>query len=124
LQEQERPSVERVANALGFGIATVKRTMADHSRGVNFDQLDRVFRGRRQRVLFDSTQTIVRDYIRKANKEGAYITLETLCQYLEEVAAEQKFSVRTLGRALDRWGLTFGKGVRNLTGIIDNYILN
>ena len=35
-----------------------------------------------------------------------------LCQHLEEVLPEQKFSVRTLGRALDRWGFTFGKGVR------------
>lgn len=26
---------------------------------------------------------------------------------------EQEFSVRTLGRALDRWGFTFGKGVRS-----------
>ncbi len=112
LEEQECLSVERVVNALGFGIATVKRTMADHSRGVNFDKVETVFRGRPERALFDSTQTIVRDYIRKANKEGAYITLEMLWQYLEEIAPEQEFSVRTLGRALDRWGFTFGKGVR------------
>ncbi len=112
LQEQSSPSVQKVANALGFGIATIKRTMADYSRGVNFDEVEKVFRGRPQRVLSESTQTIVRDYIRKANKEGAYITLEMLCQHLEEVAPKQEFSVRTLGRALDRWGFTFGKGVR------------
>ncbi len=112
LEEQECLSVERVVNALGFGIATVKRTMADHSRGVNFDKVETVFRGRPERALFDSTQTIVRDYIRKANKEGAYITLEMLWQHLEEIVPEQEFSVRTLGRALDRWGFTFGKGVR------------
>ena len=112
LQEQSSPSVQKVANALGFGIATIKRTMADYSRGVNFDELEKVFRGRPQRVLSESTQTIVRDYIRKANKEGAYITLEMLCQHLEEVVPKQEFSVRTLGRALDRWGFTFGKGVR------------
>lgn len=112
LLEQSNPSVQKVANAFGFGIATVKRTMADYSRGVNFDEVEKVFRGRPQRALSDSTQTIVRDYIRKANKEGAYITLEMLCQHLEETAPEQAFSVRTLGRALDRWGFTFGKGVR------------
>jgi transposase len=111
-QEHVSPSVQKVANALGFGIATVKRTMADYSRGVNFDEVETVFRGRPQRALSDSTQTIVRDYIRKANKEGAYITLEMLCQHLEDVDSEQEFSVRTLGRALDRWGFTFGKGVR------------
>ncbi len=112
LQEQSSPSVQKVANAFGFGIATIKRTMADYSRGVNFDEVEKVFRGRPQRVLSESTQTIVRDYIRKANKEGAYITLEMLCQHLEEVVPKQEFSVRTLGRALDRWGFTFGKGVR------------
>ncbi|WP_419662058.1 putative transposase [Desulfosarcina variabilis str. Montpellier] len=87
--------------------------MADYSRGVNFNEVETVFRGRPQRALSDSTQAIVRDYIRKANKEGAYITLEMLCQHLEEVAPEQDFSVRTLGRALDRWGFTFGKGIRS-----------
>ena len=112
LQEHASPSVQKVANALGFGIATVKRAMADHSRGVNFNDIETVFRGRPQRALSESTQTIVRDYIRKANKEGAYITLEMLCQHLEEVAPEQEFSVRTLGRSLDRWGFTFGKGIR------------
>jgi transposase len=112
LQEQASPSVQKVSNALGFGIATVKRTMADYRRGVNFDKVEKVFKGRPQRALSDSTQTIVRDYIRKANKEGAYITLEMLCRHLEEVVPEQEFSVRTLGRALDRWGFTFGKGMR------------
>ena len=111
-QEQAISSAQKVANALGFGIATVKRTMADRSRGVDFDELENVFRGRPQRALSDSAQAIVRDYIRKANKEGAYITLEMLCQHLEEVSPEQRFSIRTLGRALDRWGFTFGKGVR------------
>jgi len=86
--------------------------MADYSRGVDFDKESIVYRGRPQRALSDSAQTIVREYIRNANKEGAYMTLETLWQYLEEVAPEQEFSIRTLGRALDRWGFTFGKGIR------------
>jgi transposase len=112
LGEQEELSVQRVSNALGFGLATVRRTMADYSRGVNFDNELIIYRGRPQRALSDSVQTIVREYIRNANKEGAYMTLETLWQYLEEVAPEQEFSIRTLGRALDRWGFTFGKGIR------------
>jgi len=112
LQEQASPSAQKVANALGFGIVTVKRIMADYNRGVNFDEAGKVFRGRPQRALSDSMQTVVRDYIRKANKDGAYITLEMLYQHLEETTPEQEFSVRTLGRALDRWGFTFGKGVR------------
>ena len=112
LEEQSSPSVKKVANALGFGIVTVKRIMANYNRGVNLDETEKVFRGRPQRVLSDSMQTVVRDYIRKANKDGAYITLEMLCQHLEEVAPDQEFSIRTLGRAPDRWGFTFGKGIR------------
>jgi len=112
LEEREELSVQRVSNALGFGLSTVRRTMADYSRGVNFDKESIVYRGRPQRALSDSAQTIVREYIRNANKEGAYMTLETLWRYLEEVAPEQEFSIRTLGRALDRWGFTFGKGIR------------
>ena len=112
LEEQSSPSVKKVANALGFGIVTVKRIMANYNRGVNLDETEKVFRGRPQRVLSDSMQTVVRDYIRKANKDGAYITLEMLCQHLEEVAPDQEFSIRTSGRAPDRWGFTFGKGIR------------
>ena len=112
LEEQEELSVQRVSNALGFGLSTVRKTMADYSRGVDFDKESIVYIGRPQRALSDSAQTIVREYIRNANKEGAYMTLETLWQYLEEVAPEQEFSIRTLGRALDRWGFTFGKGIR------------
>jgi transposase len=112
LEEQGELSVQKVSNALGFGLSTVRKTMADYNRGVDFDKESIVYRGRPQRALSDSTQTIVRKYIRNTNKAGAYMTLETLWQYLEEVAPEQEFSIRTLGRALDRWGFTFGKGVR------------
>jgi transposase/ribosomal protein L19E len=57
-------------------------------------------------------QTATREYVRKANREGAYITLEMLHQHLKAIKSEQEFSIRTLGRALDRWGFTFGKGTR------------
>jgi len=111
-QEQASSSAQKVANAFGIGIATVKRIMADYNRGVNFEDNIKIYRGRPQRSLSDSMQTVVREYIRSANKEGSYITLEMLCRHLEEIAPEQQFSVRTLGRALDRWGFTFGKGTR------------
>ncbi|MCP4461095.1 MAG: hypothetical protein GY816_24205 [Cytophagales bacterium] len=110
--EQMSPGVERVENASGIGIATIKRVMADHNRGVDFTNQDPVYRGRPQRLLSDSMQAVTRDYVRRSNREGCYITLEKLCEYLESVDPEQKFSIRTLGRALDRWGFTFGKGIR------------
>jgi len=111
-QEQTSPSVERVVNALGVGIATVKRVMADHNRGITFTEQEKIHKGRPPRSLSNSMQTVTREYIRSANREGAHITLEMLCKYLEDLNPEQKFSIRTLGRALDRWGFTFGKGTR------------
>jgi transposase len=111
--EQASPSVEKVVNAMGVSIATVKRIMADHNRGVDFMSQEEIHRGRPPRVLSDSIQTITREYVREANKEGRYITLETLCQHIKVIKTEPEFSVRTLGRALDRWGFTFGKGVRS-----------
>jgi len=48
-------------------------------------------------------QTVTREYVRSANKEGTHITLEMLCKHLEDIKPEQEFSIRTLGRALDRW---------------------
>ena len=109
-QEHAWPSVERVVNALGISIATVKRVMADFNSGVNFADQEEAHRGRPPRVLSSSMQTATREYVRKANREGRYITLEVLCQHLKAINPEQEFSVRTLGRALDRWGFTFGKG--------------
>ena len=52
LEEQEELSVQRVSNALGFGLSTVRKTMADYSRGVDFDKESIVYRGRPQRALF------------------------------------------------------------------------
>jgi transposase len=86
--------------------------MSDYNRGINFEVTESPFKGRPQRALSEAIQTVVREYIRQANKEGAYITLEMLCQHIADISPEKEYSVRTLGRALDRWGFTFGKGVR------------
>ncbi len=110
--EQSRPSIQRVANAMGFGIATVKRVMADYNRGISFVDQEKIHKGRPPRVLPESIQATIREYIREANRTGYHLTLEKLSQCLGEQKNEQEFSIRTLGRALDRWGFTFGKGTR------------
>ena len=95
VQEHASPSVQRVVNALGVGIATVKRVMADHNRGVTFTKEEKIHKGRPPRALSDSMQTVTREYVRSANKEGAHITLEMLCKHLEDIKPEQEFdSVR------------------------------
>jgi len=111
-KEQACPSVRRVVNALGVSIATVKRVMADFNRGVSFQDQDEIRRGRPPQAIPGSMQTIIREYVRNADREGAYITPGTLSRHLKTLNPDQEFGIRTLGRALDRWGFTFGKGVR------------
>jgi transposase len=114
LHEQEGSSVERAANALGVGLATVKRVMADSKRSPGWLIQDEfIHRGRPPRVISDSLQTKTREYVRQANREGLHITLEMLSEYLKKESGDADFSIRTLGRALDRWGFTFGKGTRS-----------
>jgi transposase len=114
LREQECSSVERAANALGVGVATVKRVMADSRRSPAWLIQDEfIHRGRPPRVISDALQTKTREYVRQANQEGSHITLEMLSEYLKEESGDSDFSIRTLGRTLDRWGFTFGKGTRS-----------
>lgn len=114
LREQECSSAERAANALGVGLATVKRVMADSRRSPDgLIQDEFIPRGRPPRVISDSLQTMTREYVRQANREGSHITLEMLSEYLKEERGDPDFSIRTLGRTLDRGGFTFGKGTRS-----------
>jgi transposase len=114
VREQECSSVERAANALGIGVATVKRVMADSKRSPTWLIQDEfIHRGRPPRVISDSLQTKTREYVRQANREGSHITLEMLSAYLKAESGDSDFSIRTLGRTLDRWGFTFGKGTRS-----------
>jgi transposase len=114
LSEQGCSSVERTAHALEVGAATVKRVMADYNRDpALLEEAVSLCRGHRPRTLSDSLQTITRDYVRQANREGKHLTLEMLADALKEEGGAPDFSVRTLGRALDRWGFTFGKGTRS-----------
>ena len=112
-EEQGCASVDRVANALMVGVATVKRVMADHNQRPELMNQASAYRGRPPRAISDSLQSVTREYVRKANREGLHLTVEMLCQHLNDVAPEQEFSSRTLYRALDRWGFTFGKATRS-----------
>jgi transposase len=114
LREQGCPSAERTANAFGVGIATVKRVMAAYHRSPDvLDRSEPMHRGRPPRVLADSLPTMTRDYVRQANQEGSPLTLAMCTEHLKQAGCAANFSVRTLGRALERWGLTFGTGTRS-----------
>jgi transposase len=114
VREQDYASAERAAHALGVGIATVKRVMADFHRSP--EVLDRGAaqrRGRPPRAIADSLQTMTRDSGRQANREGTHMTLEMGAERLAKEAPAQQCSLRTLGRTLERWGFTCGKGTRS-----------
>ena len=111
--ENKIKSAEKTAHALEVGVATVKRVMADYNRDPNSIERDQFNRGHPKRIISESLQTVTRDYVRRANQEGKHITLDMLSAYLLEHFKDNAFSIRTLGRALDRWGFTFGRGTRS-----------
>lgn len=116
-------NVEKTARALELGVVTVKRIMADFNRDPSL--LDKPIqpKGRPGYVLPDSLQSITREYVRNANSEGQFITQETLRQYLLEQNSDIEVELKTLGRALDRWGFTYGKGVRCAHLKEKNYVI-
>ena len=112
LQEQNCISVERTANALGVGEATVRRVIAAYNQDP--DSLEKIsfHRGHPSRIIPDSLQSITREYVRQANQEGTYLTLEMIFEHFKDKIYEPNFDIKTLARALDRWGFVFGKGRR------------
>lgn len=107
------PSVQRTAEAASIGVATVKRIMADYNRDPNLLERPPSDRGRRSYAIDASYQEKVRAYIREANRNGAYITLSEIRNFLLEKGADESFHISTLARSLDRWGFEFGKGTRS-----------
>lgn len=107
------PSVKRTADALGIGVATVKRIMADYNRNPKLLDEPSMLRGRPVHAINVSCQEAVRAYIRTANKNGEYITLGNIRDFLKENSKEEQFHIATLARTLNRWGFEFGKGTRS-----------
>jgi transposase len=105
-------SAQLTADALELSRVTVDRVMRDYRKDSKSFENQPKMRGRPSYAIDASNQEIVRAYVRQANLTGSYITVETICDYLLERSPEEKFSIRTLSRALDRWGFEFGRGVR------------
>ena len=108
----EFASAQLTADALELNRATVDRVMRDYRRDPKSIDNPQKMRGKPSYAVGASNQEVVRGYVRNANLEGSYITLETIRDYLIERSPEEQFSIRTLSRALDRWGFEFGKGIR------------
>lgn len=109
----KEPSTKRTADALGIGLATVKRVMADYNRDPSLLEQSVKVRGRPGHAVSISHQESVRTFIRNANKKGEYITLATIRNFLKNASGGESFHIATLARTLNRWGFEFGQGTRS-----------
>ncbi len=107
------PSVNRTADALGIGVATVKRIMADYNRDPELLDKPTKERGRPVYAVSVSHQEAVRSYVRSANEIGQHITLADIQEFLKQEYGDESFHKATLARTLSRWGFEFGKGTRS-----------
>ena len=107
----EELSAQMVADALEISLTTVRRILASYNKDPESIKTDSSYRGKPPRTLDDSLQTRTRAYVRDANLEGQYITLELIREHLQGIS-EGSFHISTLSRALDRWGFEFGRGTR------------
>ena len=105
-------SAQMTADALGIGLATVNRVMANYRKDPDSMNAPPQLRGRPTYSVDISHQEAVRASIRHANLEGRHITLESIRTFLQEKSPDESFHLSTLARALDRWGFEFGKGTR------------
>jgi len=106
-------SYDMTSDALGVGVATIRRILASYRKDPNsiYDPPKR--RGRREYAIDDDYQSDVREYVRQANSAGEHITLENIRDFLtKEHLIEESFHLTTLAKAMDRWGFEFGKGTR------------
>ena len=103
--DAKEPSVQKTADVICAGVATVKRIMADYNRNPKLLEQPPNIRGRRPYVIDISYQENVRSYIREANRHGNYITLNDISNFLVETGASKSFHVSTLARTLNRRGI-------------------
>jgi len=106
-------STRRTAKAIGIGEATVKRIMAIYNKDPKLLDNSIKMRGRPSHLVGETNQELVRNYVRTANKNGEYITLNNIKELLNNNSLEKSFHIATLARTLSRWGYEFGKGTRS-----------
>lgn len=106
-------SAEMTADALGFGLVTVRRVLTSFRKDPDSIYDMPKPKGRPERSIDDSHQQAVRAFVREVNSNGNYITLEGIKEFLvKEQLIEDSFHLSTLARTMDRWGFEFGKGTR------------
>jgi len=108
------PATQLAASALGISESTVKVIMAAYNKkgenGLDWSKSEQ--RGRPTYAIGSDVVPSVRQFIRKANRNGDQVNIEIIRRYMrDELNCDVAHT--TLWRALQRWGFEFGTGVRS-----------
>ncbi len=103
-------AAQMTADALGVGLASVNRVVAEYNKDPESVNRPALPRGRPRYVVSDTHEEAVRAFIRQGNREGRPMTLELIKDFLvHRDSNEESFHLRTLANTLDRWGFEFGR---------------
>ena len=110
----KNPATQLTASALGISESTVKVIMAAFNKsgedGLDWSKAQQ--RGRPAYAVSSSVVPDVRQFIRRANRNGEQVNVEITRRYMrDELHCDVAHT--TLWRALQRWGFEFGTGVRS-----------
>lgn len=110
----ERPASQLAASALDISESTIKVIMATFNKkgedGLNFSKFQQ--RGRPTYTVESGIEPLVRQFIRRANRNGDPVNIEIIRNFMRD-ELHCDITHTTLWRALQRWGFEFGTGVRS-----------
>ena len=110
----EGPASQLAASALDISESTVKVIMATFNKkgedGLNFSKFQQ--RGRPTYAVESGIVPPVRQFIRRANRNGDQVNIEIIRNFMRD-ELHCDIAHTTLWRALQRWGFEFGTGVRS-----------
>ncbi len=109
-----KPATQLTASALSISESTVKVIMAAFNKngkdGLGWSKSQQ--RGRPAYAVESSVVPDVRQFIRRANRNGEQVNIEITRRYMrDELHCDVAHT--TLWRALQRWGFEFGTGIRS-----------
>jgi len=110
----KKPATQLAASALGISESTVKVTMAAYNKkgtdGLDWSHFQQ--RGRPTYNVESGIEPPVRQFIRRANRNGEQVNVEIIRRFLQDKLSCH-VAHTTLWRTLQRWGFEFGTGVRS-----------
>jgi transposase len=107
LSVSTQDAVGRVATALGLGKRTVKEILSTYHKAGHVAVPALEAKGKPPYRLQPALETVIRQRIRALNRQGSHVSVRSLAHWLSENYEEVPRA--TLGRALQRMGLVYGK---------------